>query len=638
MTGWDTVARADGLEVRRGPGQGPVLVAAHGIEDSWGIWRDLAEHLSGYRVYALQLPWHGGNSYAWRADGSPGEWLRRALELVPERPAALVGHSFGANAVLEFLARCDGDPGVGAAVLAAPFYRPAGFPVSPAIRLRSEGALRKVIRQGVTLALGPRAARIDPEIIAAMTQKASDRAVVGGLPVFHREFEASGRLDLSGIKVPTLVLAGVDDESLTPMRATALDRAMPAATVRLRGVYGHFCHVTQARELAGEADVFLRRILSAPPVTATATEPASVPVSDYAPAPESPHAPEFAAAPALAPAPECVPDPICAPASDFEEEGTVTKLLDGAPTTYVGMPRYEGANIRTWIGFKHFMYLAEEAVLEYFRERGVGARDMYHRYGLGLEIVDSSVQLPATLFVDDRVYATVVSATPKPDQGAPFTITLTVERGGEAVTVLKGKLRVALVAVKDGSGTEPVPAMLAPFVVPEVAALANAKSASLPIAPGQEVADVLVPEGSGAHLWSWRAPYYYCHFSDRLQHSAYVRTLEEVVDRFLHDRGLAIGKLLEERAWIPVVSRARVQVLSDIFMEETVHTVFTVEDVIKDTVYTARMDCYVRRGESLELAATATIMHGYAISRGEEAGTVALFDEDVKAALLGGQA
>ncbi|MFB7507287.1 alpha/beta fold hydrolase [Streptomyces broussonetiae] len=606
MTGWDTVARADGLEVRRGPGQGPVLVAAHGIEDSWGIWRDVAEQLSGYRLYALQLPWHGGNSYAWRAEGSPGEWLRRALDLVPERPAALVGHSFGANAVLEYLARHEGDPGIDAAVLAAPFYRPAGFAVSPAIRLRSEGALRKVIRQGVTLALGPRAARIDPEIIAAMTTKASDRAVVGGLPVFHREFEASGRLDLSGIKVPTLVLAGVDDESLTPMRAAALDRAMPAATVRLRGVYGHFCHVMQARELAGEADAFLRRTLSVPPV------PAAEPVS--------------------APARECVP------ASDLEEEGTVTNLLDGAPTTYVGMPRYEGANIRTWIGFKHFMYLAEEAVLEYFRERGVGARDMYHRYGLGLEIVDSSVQLPATLFVDDRVYATVVSATPKPEQGAPFTVTLTVERDGESVTVLKGKLRVALVAVKDGSGTEPVPAILEPFVVPEVAALANAKSATLPIGPGQEVADVLVPEGSGAHLWSWRAPYYYCHFSDRLQHSAYVRTLEEVVDRFLHDRGLAIGKLLEERAWIPVVSRARVQVLSDIFMEETVHTVFTVEDVIKDTVYTARMDCYVRRDDSLELAATATIMHGYAISRGEKAGTVALFDEDVKAALLGGQA
>ena len=50
-------------------------------------------------------------------------------------------------------------------------------------------------------------------------------------------------------------------------------------------------------------------------------------------------------------------------------------------------PRYEGANIRTWIGFKHFMYLVEEAVLHWFRERGLGPQRLYHEYGLGLEIV-----------------------------------------------------------------------------------------------------------------------------------------------------------------------------------------------------------------------------------------------------------
>jgi acyl-CoA thioesterase FadM len=114
--------------------------------------------------------------------------------------------------------------------------------------------------------------------------------------------------------------------------------------------------------------------------------------------------------------------------------------------------------------------------------------------------------------------------------------------------------------------------------------------------------------------------------------------MEEVVDRFLHDRGLAIGQLLEERGWIPVVSRARVQMLSDVFMEETVHTVFRVDEILRDTMYTARMDCYVRRGDRLERAATATIMHGYAISRGEQAGSVAVLDDKTQATLLGGAA
>ncbi|MCT2589594.1 thioesterase family protein [Streptomyces sp. N2-109] len=312
----------------------------------------------------------------------------------------------------------------------------------------------------------------------------------------------------------------------------------------------------------------------------------------------------------------------------------MTSLLDGEPATRVSTAGYEGANIRTWIGFKHFMYLVEEAVLQYFRDRGIGAHDLYHQYGLGLEIIDSSVQLPRALELDEQVTATITAGRPKPGKGAPFTATLSVRRDGEDVNVLRGKVRVALVPVKDGSGGEPVPAFLEPYVTPEAETRPDS-SESLTIAAGQDVSDVLAPAGSGAYLWSWRAPYYYCHFSDRLQHSAYVRTLEEVVDRCLADRDLAIGHLLVERGWIPVVSRARVQLHSDLWMEETVHTVFKVEDILSNTMFTARMDCYVRRGDVLEKTASGTIIHGYAISRGEQAGTVAVLDKETQTALLG---
>ena len=312
----------------------------------------------------------------------------------------------------------------------------------------------------------------------------------------------------------------------------------------------------------------------------------------------------------------------------------MSELLDDRPTTYTAEPRYEGANIRTWIGFKHFMQLAEQAVLRYFAERGVGARDLYHRYGLGLEIVDSSVQLPSALEVDDEVVTTVTAGTPKPGRGAPVTVQMTVDRGAGPVLSLRGKIRVALVAVKDVAATAPVPPMLEPYVVPEVSMLADADPAPVELS-GRDVTELLAPPGSNAYLWSWRIPYFYCHFSDRLQHSGYVRAMEEVVDRFLHDRGISIRTLLDERSWIPVVSRARVRMLSDAFMEETVHTVFTVDDVLKDISYTARMDCYVQRGGRLLHTATGTIMHGYAISRGEDAGSVAVFDDKVRTALLG---
>lgn len=302
-------------------------------------------------------------------------------------------------------------------------------------------------------------------------------------------------------------------------------------------------------------------------------------------------------------------------------------LLADVATVHLARPRYEGANIRTWIGFKHFGYLVEEAVLERFRRSGLGPQTLYHRYGLGLEIVESSLQLPATLQVDEEVTAEVRVAGVEPGRGLRLAVRLAVNRDGGRVTALLGKVRVALVREADPPGAEPVPAALAPLVVPDVAAAAGSGAGRG--GPG--------PDGLPTSFhWSWRVPYYYCHFSDRLQHSGYVRAMEEVVDRFLDDRGLSVATMLRERGWIPVVSRAGVRMLADVHMEETVHVVFTVSDILRDVIYSARMDCYVERAGRRVHAATGTILHGYAISRGERAGQLAELDDATRRALSGG--
>ena len=41
----------------------------------------------------------------------------------------------------------------------------------------------------------------------------------------------------------------------------------------------------------------------------------------------------------------------------------MTMTISSGATVVHAYPAYEGANIRTWIGFKHFMYLVEQAVL-----------------------------------------------------------------------------------------------------------------------------------------------------------------------------------------------------------------------------------------------------------------------------------
>ncbi len=293
-------------------------------------------------------------------------------------------------------------------------------------------------------------------------------------------------------------------------------------------------------------------------------------------------------------------------------------------TVLTGRPSYEGANIRTWIGFKHFMYLVENAVHQWLRERGTGAGDLFRQHGLGFEIVDCSVQLPAVLEVDDEVTATVTESGP-----GRLAVHLAVERDGRPVTVLRGKVTVALVAERAAAEHLPPPAPLA-----DVPAADLSTGAHRWLAPGETAESVLTAE-PGAFLWSWRAPYFYCHFSDRVQHSGFVRALEEVVDRFLDDRGISVGRLLTERSWIPVVSRARVRLVGDARMEETIHTVFTVTDILRDVMFDGTMTCYVQRGDDLVTVARAQILHGYAIAAGPGAGGLAELDAATAAALLG---
>jgi acyl-CoA thioesterase FadM len=302
-----------------------------------------------------------------------------------------------------------------------------------------------------------------------------------------------------------------------------------------------------------------------------------------------------------------------------------TLTVAAQPTVLACRPAFEGANIRTWIGFKHFLYLVEHAVLEWLRDNGTSARDLYLGYGLGVEIVDCSVQLPAVLELDDQVHARV-----RADRDDRLSVQLSVTRDGNDVTVLRGTVTVALVREDTAAVHRPAPRPLAALEVDRVGGTADPYR----LGAGESVASVLGADPK-AFLWSWRAPYFYCHYSDRVQHSGYVRALEEVVDRFLAERGISVGRLLRERSWIPVVSRVRVRLLGAAHMEETVHTVFTVVDVLRGIMFDARMDCYVRRGDDLVPVATAKILHGYAIAAGEGAGGMATLDDDVVRALTG---
>lgn len=292
---------------------------------------------------------------------------------------------------------------------------------------------------------------------------------------------------------------------------------------------------------------------------------------------------------------------------------TVTTSLEGT-TSYTGHPRYEGANISTFIGFKSFMLLAEDAVLQHFRERGFGPQKLFTDYGLGLTIVSSSARLVETMHTDDVIGGTVTAGPPRPGTSAvPFAVRLTANHGGADVPVLTGKLLVSLVTERDGTAVLPVPGELAPFVVPRIG---DGTGTALPAADDAAAREALAASSGNDFRWKWPIPYYACHYYTRIQHSAYVKLLEEAVDRYLEHVGLPITGLLAQRDWIPVVSRARADLHADAYMGEVLQITFTVDDIIKDTLFTARMNCHVQRGGELVHVASATIMHGYVLARG----------------------
>lgn len=322
----------------------------------------------------------------------------------------------------------------------------------------------------------------------------------------------------------------------------------------------------------------------------------------------------------------------------------LSPLLSGTTTREL-RPRYEGSNICSWIGFKHVNYLVEEAVLDHFRQAGLAARQLFEEHGLGVDIVSLDTRILTALHMDDVAVAEVGPPRRSGGEGLWLGVTLTVERAGEPVKAVTSKVRVALRTDERGGPGEPASAELAPYVVDRIGGAAP-RALPAPVAGGSALASgrgrsdddpmlAALTAGRNAFAWRWRMPYFYCHFTERVQMSGYLRQMEEVVDLFLADRGISIKSLLDDRDWIPVVPHASVELVGEALMEEDLYTVYTVEEIFKGVTYTSRMDCYVVRDGALQQTATGLITHGYAVIENRRDWSLVDFDERVLRALRG---
>lgn len=305
-------------------------------------------------------------------------------------------------------------------------------------------------------------------------------------------------------------------------------------------------------------------------------------------------------------------------------------------------PRFEGSNICTWIGFKHVMYLVEEAVLEHFRASDLSPRMLFEDHGLCLEIVDSDVRILHALHMDDRARVEISPLAPFTGPELCCGVKMFVTRGDKPLKVLTGKVKVLFRKDRDGANIPTTVPGLAPYVVSEISRVNGSgaggrgfrKERGVAGADDQLIRDIIA-QNENSFVWKWHIPYFYCHFTERIQHSGYLRLMEEVVDLFLADRDISIRKMLDTRQWIPVVPQASLEILREGYMEETIYTVYRVENVFKAVTYTARVDCYVERDDCLVHTATGRITHGYAVIEDRRNWSLVNFDDETVRALNG---
>lgn len=277
-------------------------------------------------------------------------------------------------------------------------------------------------------------------------------------------------------------------------------------------------------------------------------------------------------------------------------------------------PLSEGANIESWIGFKHFSYLAEAGIQEYLRNTG-RSQDAILRAGHSVDIASLSLRLPSPLYADSLVDVHVEGERRETDSLSEMLCVEGLSRdSGERRRCLQGTAMLNQHRLADLEDC--------------LARIEKQGQAKIPRARA---------DAPGHHDWHFTVPYPFCRAASVLQFDGYVRLVEDGIERYLRAHGISVRRLLVERGWIPVVTDWKINIHEPVFMEETLLIRMDVTSIFKGLLWETRISFVAMRDDKETTVAESFIRHGYAVTKGPGAGTMATFDKEVRHALGSGE-
>ncbi|MBH5335063.1 alpha/beta fold hydrolase [Streptomyces pactum] len=245
------------------------LLLVHGLAGSAALWDRYVERADpGCEVWTAELPWRGAGVPGW-PDRPAEEWIDRAVAALPHHPDVVAGHSFGASALLSWLASPrpgagtagPGARGLRGAVLVSPFYRADEQRFDWDTLAYYLNDFDRILADGLRVSSG---GRLEESVQRDMALKVRDRIGPYGWMRFFDLYLNTPRLPVGELRLPVQLLAGAEDFASDPAEAAELGRALPDAHVRVIPGVGHFPMVERADAFAEAVNGFLGTVTARP--------------------------------------------------------------------------------------------------------------------------------------------------------------------------------------------------------------------------------------------------------------------------------------------------------------------------------------------------------------------------------------